>query len=331
MTIKFRCECGRVLMASAEKAGQEGQCPACGQVMKIPEPETADMEKPEEGADTEKPEERAWGETPEDRVSEEPYGEREEAEEAPIGAEGMEDLEQDFEEEAERAPVKSSWHRSSRFGILASILVIVVVALVIFMFVRREKPPQEEVVVIQKMEPELVIEEETGIPAVGAQLEEEELIETPQFEEVEPPAPLMTEGETVEEISAQPPVTVGTEDAPAEEEPMEVASKPVEEQAADEVPPVEAVPEAAMIPPAGAWTINVASFREKQSAKQYVDELKQIGIDAFDWEVDLADKGRWYRVSVGGFSTRQEAETYVSELSQQGLSDMFITQIPGAS
>ncbi|NIN00491.1 MAG: hypothetical protein GTO24_21135, partial [candidate division Zixibacteria bacterium] len=74
-----------------------------------------------------------------------------------------------------------------------------------------------------------------------------------------------------------------TEPAAEEKEPEVVASITPEPEPAKKVPPV------------GAFIINVASFRQEESALRYVEELKEKGIDAFDWEVDLPEKGRWYR------------------------------------
>src|SRR5262245_8653057 len=34
--VQFRCQCGRMLQASEENAGQNAQCPACGAVMPSP-------------------------------------------------------------------------------------------------------------------------------------------------------------------------------------------------------------------------------------------------------------------------------------------------------
>jgi cell division septation protein DedD len=75
----------------------------------------------------------------------------------------------------------------------------------------------------------------------------------------------------------------------------------------------------------------VASFRSKEGALRYVEQLKAMGLDAFDWEIDIPQKGRWYRVSVGDFPTREKAQNYADELKQKGMSGMFIIQIPEAS
>jgi cell division septation protein DedD len=85
------------------------------------------------------------------------------------------------------------------------------------------------------------------------------------------------------------------------------------------------------MPPGGTFTINLASFRQKQRADRYVEELKKLGIDAYSWEVNLPEKGRWNRVSVGGFPTLKEAKNYTKELRQKGISDTYITKITESS
>jgi cell division septation protein DedD/phage FluMu protein Com len=318
MTISFRCDCGRVLMASDEQGGLEGQCPACGEVMKIPQAEIVDMEEIEDIAPVE-----AFDE---DGIEEE----------KPVEIKEVEDVENDVEAEMKDPPETRNWQRSSRFAMLASIVVVVIVALIVFMVVRKEKKPPEEVVLIQKIEPmveteeqkmESVVEteEETMAVPVGARFEEEATVEIPEFQEVEPIPSVITEGESIEQVLTEPPAEVETEVGPSEDEQQAVASIAVETQPAEETVPAKNMPSA------GSFTINVASFKAKGNAERYAEELKEQGIDAFDWEITLPEKGRWYRVSVGGFASRQEAEDYASDLRQKGITDIFITQIPGAS
>ncbi len=90
-------------------------------------------------------------------------------------------------------------------------------------------------------------------------------------------------------------------------------------------------PSAPEMPPGGTFTINLASFRQKQRADRYVEELKKLGIDAYSWEVNLPEKGRWNRVSVGGFPTLNEAKDYTKELRQKGISDTYIIKITESS
>jgi len=113
--------------------------------------------------------------------------------------------------------------------------------------------------------------------------------------------------------------------------PVEVPSKP-KKGAGKVKPEIVANAEsergaAEHIPPVGTYTVNLASSRQKQGADRYVEELKKQGVDAFRWEVNLPEKGRWYRVSAGRFSTRQEAVDYAKKLTQKGISNTFITKI----
>ena len=80
--------------------------------------------------------------------------------------------------------------------------------------------------------------------------------------------------------------------------------------------------------PVEAFTINVASFREKKNADRYIDELKEKSLDVFVREANLPDKERWYRVSLGSFASRQKAENYREKLIQTGISNTWITKIP---
>jgi cell division septation protein DedD len=128
----------------------------------------------------------------------------------------------------------------------------------------------------------------------------------PKLAEVKPPA---------EKVAPTPEVKV---------EPKEVVEKP--DKGAEIAAGSGERPSAPEVPPAGTFTITLASFRPKQRADRYVEELKKLGIDAYVWEVNLPEKGRWYRVSVGRFPTLKEAKNYKEELKQKGISGTFITK-----
>jgi cell division septation protein DedD len=180
------------------------------------------------------------------------------------------------------------------------------------------KPPAEEEALTPQVtvEPEEVIGEpdkEAEIVA-GASSERPWAPEMPPQElaEVKPPA---------EEEAPTPQVTV---------EPEEVIGEPDKE--AEIVAGASSErPSAPEMPPGGTFTINLASFRQKQKADLYVEELKKLGIHAYSWEVNLPEKGRWNRVSVGGFPTLKEARNYTKQLRQKGISDSFIIKITKSS
>ena len=299
MSIRFQCECGKTLRASDDHGGLEGQCPACGKIVTIPQAGALDDR-----------------DSSQEDFSAQPVDERETVEEPTVEIEGLKDLERNLEGRGGDRPDRGSWARSSRFAMLASIVVVVVVALIVFMVVRREKETSEELVIIKPIEPLAETVEEAPLPPVGALLEEAQ--EPSQPAGPEPVTPGLTEGGIVEEA---PMVSAPVEEA-------EPAGSEKSEEVAT-IAPTEGLP-SEETRPIGAYTVNMASFKDKDNAERYAAELKTKGIDAFDWEVDLPQTGKWYRVSVGGFATREEAETYAKELKARGISDTFITKVPGA-
>jgi cell division septation protein DedD len=274
----------------------------------------------------------------EEDVSEEPTEEKETEESAPEEAEMSGDPEKDIEPEAVDEPVKRTKRRSSRFGVLAgvflaSIIAGVLIAVVVIMFVGKEKESGQEVPVTKQMKPVLETKEETPVPPVPPveATMKEEVAETPQpVEEDQTVSPTM-EAEVVEEALTEPPVEAEAKETPGKEEPEVLASKEVEAPAAEEILPAEEVSLAKKMPLVGNFTVNLASFRQEEGADRYVEELQGKGVDAFKWEVNIPEKGRYYRVSAGGFATREEAQQYTHELRKKGIYDTLITWIPESS
>jgi len=154
-------------------------------------------------------------------------------------------------------------------------------------------------------------DQEPAMPVIKADLPKPESPQPPPTEPAKAP-PAITK-------AAVPPVAVGTQGKVIEK--PEKAAEPTA-IAGSEGPSIQGKPRA------GTYTINLASFRQRQSADRHVEKLEKLGITPFIWEVDLGDKGKWHRVSVGGFSTLGEAKDYKKELIQKGVSDSLITKIP---
>jgi chromosome partitioning protein len=74
------------------------------------------------------------------------------------------------------------------------------------------------------------------------------------------------------------------------------------------------------------YTVNVASFREKTRADRHIEELKKQGIEAFEWETEIHQKGRWHRVSIGNFPTIRDAQIFATELEERGFRT-FVTRL----
>ncbi len=160
-----------------------------------------------------------------------------------------------------------------------------------------------------------------------------------KFIDQETAAPVTEEGPPTTQAPELPPLELGEVKPSAEQKAatLQVTVKP-EEVIGEPDKEAEIVadaggerPSAPEMPPGGTFTIILGSFRQKERADRYVEELKKLGIHAYSWEVNLPEKGRWNRVSVGGFPTFKEAKNYKKQLRQEGISHTYITKITGSS
>ena len=55
------------------------------------------------------------------------------------------------------------------------------------------------------------------------------------------------------------------------------------------------------------YLVQVGSFRELAGAEMMKNNLKSNGYSAFLLQVDILDKGVWYRVYLGKYAEREEA------------------------
>ena len=74
------------------------------------------------------------------------------------------------------------------------------------------------------------------------------------------------------------------------------------------------------------YTVNLASFREKTRADRHIEELKKQGIEAFEWETEIPQKGRWHRVSIGNIPTIRNAQIFARKLEERGFRT-FVTRL----
>jgi cell division protein FtsN len=73
------------------------------------------------------------------------------------------------------------------------------------------------------------------------------------------------------------------------------------------------------------YSLQLASYSEKEMADEEVKRMKKRGYAAFVVTSDVPDKGTWYRVRLGSFSNKAAAEKLMNELhAKEGLSP-FIT------
>jgi DedD protein len=113
------------------------------------------------------------------------------------------------------------------------------------------------------------------------------------------------------------------------------AAKPSEApaQAKEAAPSPEAeAPAATAVPPATdpaaaadrPYTLQVGSFSERAGADELAERLKGQGFSAYLLEVDLGDKGTWWRVRVGRYPTEYSAKWARLDLVKEGLSPIVV-------
>jgi len=114
--------------------------------------------------------------------------------------------------------------------------------------------------------------------------------------------------------------------SPEMKQPQEEPEESVEEKVArvEEPPPAPSIESEV---PRGSYTVNIATFREKERADRFAEDLKEKGIVVFVWKVELPEKGQMHRVSTGNFPTRTQAEEYAEDLEKEIQMNTFVVQV----
>lgn len=63
----------------------------------------------------------------------------------------------------------------------------------------------------------------------------------------------------------------------------------------------------------GKFTIQLGSHRSKKDAEEFANGFKYRGYNPIINEVEIADRGTWYRTSLGVFSSKEETKTYIKK------------------
>lgn len=82
---------------------------------------------------------------------------------------------------------------------------------------------------------------------------------------------------------------------------------------------VSTIPANAEMAPAGsdgAYTVQVASFKDQEDADKFVIELRRRGHEAFRQTANVPGRGVWHRVRIGSFQTRYQAQLYQKKLEE---------------
>ena len=236
-----------------------------------------------------------------------------------------------------------SQKRSRRLLLLAGLLFVVLGTLMLtrVLFMRAEvKRPQFVGEPIRLPITSVEKEEEPRVPEV---LEKEDMEERPleggRLEEEKPivSEPGESSTDTQESGVGKKVFILGEPKAPKEEKEVTGAEgerKRPEIEEKEEVKAQVAMAEEPKGParaegelPTGAYTLNIASFRNKGNADRLMKEFKEKGYEAFVEKATIPQKGTWYRVAVGRFSSREEALAFAKGLQEEGIDYSFVRKL----
>lgn len=125
------------------------------------------------------------------------------------------------------------------------------------------------------------------------------------------------------EVTEALPIIAEVAKIPAEPaSPPAVQTKPIVE------PVVQAKPKKAKAPVVAKkdykYSIQIASFKDKNKAQKKVEELGSKDYQAFMVSKNLRDKGTWHRVYVGKFDSKTEANDYLPKVKKNYSSSFII-------
>ena len=114
--------------------------------------------------------------------------------------------------------------------------------------------------------------------------------------------------------------------APAETHPQPVATTPAKPPSASSKPAAVSKEEKLST---GNFTVQLASFRDQNSAKKFAAQFQDLKPKVTVRTVDLPGKGRWYRVQVGQLSSRDEATALADRLAKKYQLKAFVISLDG--
>lgn len=81
--------------------------------------------------------------------------------------------------------------------------------------------------------------------------------------------------------------------------------------------------------PGGEYTVQIASFPDKDNAREMEESLRAKTYPAYIKTANLPNRGTWYRVRIGEFTTKQKALLYMESLKreQPNISSPIVTSV----
>jgi cell division septation protein DedD len=73
----------------------------------------------------------------------------------------------------------------------------------------------------------------------------------------------------------------------------------------------------------GRYTVQAASFRNRQQAVKFAEQIKNRGYPAYFGESRSSEQNIWYYVRISRFENKQEAKEFAEDLKGKGVIDDF--------
>jgi cell division protein FtsN len=67
----------------------------------------------------------------------------------------------------------------------------------------------------------------------------------------------------------------------------------------------------------GRFSLQAAAFPTQSGADEFADKLKRAGLPSYVASVELARRGRWFRVRIGRFNAADDAQKFAGEAQQR--------------
>ena len=78
----------------------------------------------------------------------------------------------------------------------------------------------------------------------------------------------------------------------------------------------------------GKYTLQIASYPNREEAEAHLSRIQDLESKPFLREVDLDDKGKWYRLYLGKYPTREEAQKMGTKFhSEKSIPSFIVTTL----
>ena len=93
-------------------------------------------------------------------------------------------------------------------------------------------------------------------------------------------------------------------------------------------PPGNAPPANVPVQPTGKFTLQIAAFKTKPLADDFVARMKKRGIDAYVASGNKAETEKWFRVYTGAFDNKLLAIAATEEMKKKVGTDVWVVPAP---